>query len=84
MRNPEIKEYGKKGERFCKLRWVRQRQGFTMQRLSETSGVNLRLLKAYEYGERDFNRARVDIVYRIATALGVSVEEIIDVKMDME
>lgn len=84
MRNPEIKHYGKKGERFCKLRWVRQRSGLSMQRLSELSGVNLRLLKAYEYGERDFNRARVDIVYRLATALGVRMEEIVDVQMDGE
>ena len=75
-------EYGKKDGRFCKLRWVRQAKGFSLVRLANEAGILPRTLKAYEYGERDFSKARVDIVYRLATALGVRMEDIVDIPMD--
>lgn len=80
----DFTQYGRKDGRFIKLRWARQARGLSLAELAKEAGVGLRILKAYEYGERDFNKARVDTVYRIATALGVHVEDIIDIDIEIE
>ena len=72
--------YGKSPKKnMSKLRWVRQSKGFSIKKLAEATGINFRTLKAYEYGERDFSKAQVCIVYRIATVLDVPMEQIVDI-----
>lgn len=80
----DFTQYGRKGGHFSKLRWVRQMKGYSIGELAKEAGVTVRVLKSYEYGERDFAKARVDTVYRLATALGVPMEDIVDIPIDEE
>ena len=63
---------------MSKLKDVRTSQGLTQKEVSESSGVNLRILQYYEQGANDINKAQALTVYKIAQALECRVEDILE------
>ena len=51
----------------------------TQKELAEATGLNLRTLQHYEQGSKDLNMAAAVTVYGIATALGVRIEDLLDI-----
>ena len=60
------------------LAYQRTLAGISQQKLADLSGVSKRTIEKYEQGENDINNARVNIVYRLATALSCSIEDILN------
>lgn len=50
----------------------------TQAELAEKSGVSLRTLQDYEQGRKPINQAAAITVHRIAQALGVTVEDLLE------
>ena len=65
-------------ENMCKLKWARQLKGMSQAALADASGVNARNIRAFERGELDINKANAMTVYKLATALGVPMEQLIN------
>lgn len=64
--------------KVSKLKLIRIKKGMKQSELSELSGVPLKCIGNYEQLRRDINHARVDIVYRLASALNCRIEELIE------
>jgi len=64
--------------KVSKLKLIRIKKGMKQSELSALSGVPLKCIGNYEQLRRDINHARVDIVYRLASALNCSIEELIE------
>lgn len=62
---------------ISRLKWARELNGFSQTTLAETSGVNLSTIRGFECNHRDINMASAITVYKLATALGVRMEELI-------
>ena len=60
------------------LEKARREAGISRKKLSEISGVSFRSLECYEQRKNDFNEASIKTVRRLAKALGVPIEAIID------
>lgn len=60
------------------LKKYRERAGITQAELSLRTGVSLRTLQDYEQGSKPINKAAAITVYRIAKALGVNVEDLLE------
>ena len=67
-----------KEKRKTKLFEIRKARGFTQQRLSEASGVTLRMIQLYEQRQNDIGKAQVSVVIALAKALGCDVEDLIE------
>lgn len=67
-----------KMNRKTKLQQIRKARGFSQRELSEVSGVTLRMIQLYEQRQNDISKAQVNIVIRLAKALGCKVEDLID------
>ena len=65
------------------LKIMRIKKGMKQSELSEISGVPLKCIGNYEQLHRDINKARVDIVYNLAVALGCRMEEILEGKPNL-
>lgn len=63
---------------ISKLKWAREMKGFSQASLERASGVNARNIRAFERGEMDINKAAAITVYKLATALGVKMEELMN------
>lgn len=66
--------------KISKLKLMRIKKGMKQSELSEVSGVPMKCIGNYEQLRRDINHARVDIVYRLATALECKIEELLDIE----
>lgn len=66
------------------LKRIRQGLGISQSKLAETSGVNVRMIQHYEQGQKDINKAQVITVYRLAEALGCKMDNIIEIKKEVE
>lgn len=64
---------------MSKLKKLRQERGYSQSKLSEASGINVRMIQYYEQGSNDINKAQAITVYKLAKALGVTVEDILDI-----
>jgi len=64
---------------ISKLKWAREMRGYSQQSLADATGVNVRNIRAMECGQIDINKAYASTVYKLATALGVTMEELLDV-----
>ena len=60
------------------LKDMRLKRGYSQSKLSELSGVNLRVLQSYEQGVRDINLAQANMVYKLAQALECNMEELLE------
>ena len=59
------------------LKRIREDKQISQSKLAELSGVNLRIIQKYEQGDRDINKAQAETVYKLAQALDVTVEDLI-------
>lgn len=66
--------------RISNLKLMRIKSGMTQADLTKSSGVPIKCIGNYEQLRRDINRARVDIVYRLATALDCKMEELLEIE----
>ena len=66
------------------LKIVREEKGWTQAELAEKSGVKLRSIQNYEQGFHDINGAKVVTVLCLAEALGCSVYDIIQPRVQAE
>lgn len=63
---------------MSKLKSIREAAGLTQSELAAKSGVTLRMIRAYEQGTKDINRAQVATVIQLAEALGCDIKAIIN------
>lgn len=63
---------------MSRLKENRERAGLTQKELSERSGVNLRTVQDYEQGRKSINKAQGLSLYRLATTLNVTIEELLE------
>lgn len=67
-----------KEEKKSKLHQIRKARGFTQQQLSDASGVTLRMIQLYEQKQNDINKAQVNVVLKLANALGCEVDDLLE------
>lgn len=60
------------------LKRIRKEAGMSQGRLAEASGVNVRMIQYYEQGFKDINGAAALTVYKLARALGCSMEDLVE------
>lgn len=70
----KIKEYFSE----TNLKRIRTAYGFTQAELEERSGVSLRSIQMYEQRNKNINKASADSMYRLAKALGCTMEDLIE------
>lgn len=70
----KIKEYFSETNLKC----IRTAYGFTQAKLAEHSGVSLRSIQMYEQRNKNINKASADSMYRLAKALGCTMEDLIE------
>lgn len=58
------------------LCYYRHERGLTLQQLSDISGVHINVIARVERGEREFGGMSVETAYKLAKALGVSIEDL--------
>lgn len=61
-----------------KLQERRKAAELTQAKLAEASGVNIRMIQAYEIDRKDINQAAAQTVKKLADVLGCLVEDLID------
>lgn len=61
-----------------KLQERRKAAELTQAKLAEASGVNIRMIQAYEIDRKDINQAAAQTVKKLADVLGCRVEDLID------
>jgi len=57
---------------------IRQRCGLSQTELAEAAGVNIRSIQMYEQGRNDINKAQAITLYRLACALGCTMEDLLE------
>ena len=60
------------------LKRIRAAYGCTQAELAQKSGVTLRSIQMYEQRNKDINKASAESVYRLAKALGCTMEDLIE------
>lgn len=61
---------------YERLKRLRAYAGYTQKKLSDESGVALRMIQLYEQGQNDIRKASVETVINLAKALHCSVEDL--------
>ncbi len=64
---------------MSQLKDIRKNSGLSQSKLSEASGVNVRMIQDYEQGHKNINTAQALNVYKLAQALGVTVEDLLEI-----
>lgn len=65
---------------MSKLQDARKAAGLSQSKLAELSGINLRILQYYEQGKNDINKAQAITVYKLAKALNVNIEDLLEIE----
>lgn len=60
-----------------RLKRLRAYAGLTQKKLSEESGVALRMIQLYEQGQNDINKASAETVMKIADVLNCSINDVL-------
>ena len=60
------------------LKRIRTAYGFTQAELAKHSSVSLRSIQMYEQRNKNINKASADTMYRLAKALGCTMEDLIE------
>lgn len=60
------------------LKRLRTTYGCSQRELAEMSGVSLRSIQMYEQRQKDINKAQSDSLYRLAKALGCTMEDLLE------
>lgn len=61
-----------------KLKRMRTKKGVTKKQLAELSGVSVNMIVKYENGQRDIDKASLDTLTKLATALDVKLIELLE------
>lgn len=62
------------------LQYHRNNARLTQKTLAERSGVNVRMIQHYEQGQKPINAASALTVHRLAKALHVTVEDLLEIE----
>ena len=62
-----------------KLKLMRIKKGLKQSDLAAASGIPLKCIGNYEQLRRNLNRAQVCTVYRLAKALGCTIEDLLEI-----
>ena len=60
------------------LKKIREAFGLSQNKLATLSGVSNRMIQHYEQGVKDINKAQVGTIYKLAKALKVNIEDLIE------
>ena len=60
------------------LKRIRTAYGCSQSKLAKMSGVSLRSIQMYEQRQKDINKAQSDSLYRLAKALGCTMEDLLE------
>jgi transcriptional regulator with XRE-family HTH domain len=60
------------------LKNIRTQRGISQSKLSELSGISVRVIQSYEQGHRDINLANGVTLYKLAQALECSMEDLLE------
>lgn len=63
---------------MTKLKKLREKKGITQRELAELLGIPLRTIIGYEQKQRDINKASCSTVKKIADALNVKIEDLLE------
>ena len=70
--DPKIRNY------TSKLKKARVIKGYTQEVLAELSEVNIKSIASYEQNPEKLSNASVSTVYKLADALGLEIEDILN------
>ena len=59
------------------LKEIRESRGMSQQDLADKSGINKRMIQAYEQGYRDINGAKLSTLLTLANALNYPIDQIV-------
>lgn len=62
------------------LQRIRKERGLSQSQLSELAGVKIKNIQFYEQGVMDINKATCQNVYKLARALNVKMEDLLQVE----
>lgn len=60
------------------LKQYREQAGLSQSQLAQISDVNVRMIQHYEQGFKDINKASAITVYKLAKALNIGTEDLIE------
>ena len=60
------------------LKKHRTAKGFSQSQLAEATDISVRVLQAYEQGERDINKAQAGTLQKIARTLDCTIEDLLE------
>lgn len=63
---------------MSKLKQFREQAGLSQTQLGDKAGVSYRMIQHYEQGIKDINKAQALTVYKLAKALQVQIEDILE------
>ena len=61
-----------------KLKWIRTMRGLSQSQLARAAGVSVRAIQNYEQRQRRIDLATGTVLYRLATALEVTMEKLLE------
>ena len=64
------------------LKMIREHVGISQAALAKKSEVNIRMISFYEQGVKDINKAAGITLYRLAQALGCTVEDLLELNAE--
>ena len=60
------------------LKEIRESRGMSQQDLADKSGINKRMIQAYEQGYRDIHGAKLSTLLTFVNVLNCSIDQIVD------
>lgn len=60
------------------LKRIRTDAGLNQSGLSESSGVNVRMIQHYEQGFKNINKSTGETLYKLSKALGCKMEDLLE------
>ena len=63
-----------------RIQELRIARGLSQSQLAKSTGISVRTLQSYEQGQRDIYKMQLQTASRIAQALGVEIEKLLETK----
>lgn len=60
------------------IKALRESRGLSQSQLAKATGISVRTLQSYEQGQRDIYKMQLQTASRIAQALGVEIEKLLE------
>jgi transcriptional regulator with XRE-family HTH domain len=65
-------------KKMNKIKEYRKEKGITLKELSQQTNINFTTLRSYEYEQRNLNKMQLGTAIKIAKALNIHAEELIE------